>query len=1240
MNLDECNSSSSSSSTTSSSSSRSSSPQPTTIVNSIEEESGRAIISEDSPNNSSNHHLQTPLSPIREESFSQEANLESTPMITPQSHKQSSSSPPPPTLLLPQSPSHMSTEQTSTDPLTNEQTALPSSPSTSSSMPQDSRASSSPQHSHSPSLCVASNVDVNNATSIEENVADGTMEPPPTLPSTSSKQPLQSCIVRKRKVSTTDSMMAATATEKSPTTTSSSSPTILPSSDQFVKPLTTESGNIASTITSSSTTLKDTLSLISKPNIDEKIIKDLNQSSLINSLILNSRTPGLIMPPQKPVPPPPPLSLASVSPTSLPSNSSSSQQKTQQQPIYVAISTNPLILVPLSYNTETGGLDLSINNPVGNVKLPEDILSSAQLNDPLAFERAALLGNSLEAHRNNNRNNPINGLFDSTNIINVNSLTNNNIISINNNTSDSKSIIDTRNTILNNINTDCPQISRRPQSTEGPLDLSSNQSGDHHQEKPAFRHHYRHENEFSSNLSTSATTLASYKVKSEANLTMEESESPAPLNLFNSSSNFTSLASSSRDIPQSTSSVIAAAAAVAAAAAQASPSSGGATLPVPAASLPSPFAPEGVFKQSSYHCEHCHIGFYKKENYTIHKRHYCSARRTQAVAAAVAAAAAGGSRSGSGNNARTGSESSPDMLESEGSPNSSPEISLDSVKAERHSRLPNVNSHRGSSRRVSVSSKTNASNSSNSPGSSPPHQPLSQYYCVACGIRFTSLDNLQAHQTYYCLKRNSVNSSPDKLQYIVSIPGGSGSEVSCVKCKATYCNEEAFLSHVCSAMNLGAISSSSIPNITPNGSKSLTGSASSPNFNTNGNDGRCFSAGSGQSETDQQCFRCTICGYKGQTLQGMRIHVRMHSQCFRCTICGYKGHTLRGMRTHVRIHQDKIQGLPEETFIACIEDEALVAKSNRNGPSGPKRRRKSLEVFGAHSNVPHLYGFSSSVSENSKPSQLIGGLMPSFSLATSAPTTTSTASGVLSVSLGSNNIGTMSSNDVNLSVNNNVNNLNSSHSEISSENDDEAASNISENETSGREDSRQGGSGESLHNCQFCYYSSTYKGNVVRHVKLVHKDVSRNGPSPTASFSGLSKREINEDATGGDSMGSINDDLPLDLKSNRSNGLNGKLNRTGSPNNSEGSPVDQNVGNNGSINNNNLIRNNNSNSNGANNNSNASAQAKKAVPKYCRSCDISFQFLTSFIAHKKYYCSSHSNETNVIQSLPESKSPV
>lgn len=37
-------------------------------------------------------------------------------------------------------------------------------------------------------------------------------------------------------------------------------------------------------------------------------------------------------------------------------------------------------------------------------------------------------------------------------------------------------------------------------------------------------------------------------------------------------------------------------------------------------------------------------------------------------------------------------------------------------------------------------------------------------------------------------------------------------------------------------------------------------------------------------------------------------------------------------------------------------------------------------------------------------------------------------------------------------------------------------------------------------------------------------------------------------------------------------------------------------------------------------------EAAKPGAHYCKSCDIYFNYPTSFIAHKKFYCSSHAGE--------------
>lgn len=41
-----------------------------------------------------------------------------------------------------------------------------------------------------------------------------------------------------------------------------------------------------------------------------------------------------------------------------------------------------------------------------------------------------------------------------------------------------------------------------------------------------------------------------------------------------------------------------------------------------------------------------------------------------------------------------------------------------------------------------------------------------------------------------------------------------------------------------------------------------------------------------------------------------------------------------------------------------------------------------------------------------------------------------------------------------------------------------------------------------------------------------------------------------------------------------------------------------------------------------------SLNSSKSGPRYCDSCDISFNFYHTFIAHKKFYCSSHAGEAS------------
>lgn len=102
--------------------------------------------------------------------------------------------------------------------------------------------------------------------------------------------------------------------------------------------------------------------------------------------------------------------------------------------------------------------------------------------------------------------------------------------------------------------------------------------------------------------------------------------------------------------------------------------------------------PQIFVKQGVSKCKECNIVFCKYENYLAHKKHYCSARN---------------------------------LDDKDGSKPSPPPSPVPSNVA------------------------------GGAPGTAPPLA-YQQLICAACGIKFTSLDNLSAHQMYYCPKRIEI----------------------------------------------------------------------------------------------------------------------------------------------------------------------------------------------------------------------------------------------------------------------------------------------------------------------------------------------------------------------------------------------------------------------------------------------------------------------------------------------------
>lgn len=146
--------------------------------------------------------------------------------------------------------------------------------------------------------------------------------------------------------------------------------------------------------------------------------------------------------------------------------------------------------------------------------------------------------------------------------------------------------------------------------------------------------------------------------------------------------------------------------------------------------------------------------------------------------------------------------------------------------------------HYCSARNLEDTETAAKSSPSNSPPATSPGAPLAyqQLICVACGIKFTSWDNLNAHQMYYCPKRSELQAQASSLAAAVS-----AHKEKCLKCKTSH-------------------------------------DPSQP----------CTIAGQG-------AYKCPICEVISPNSSEARRHMESHGgvKAFRCTICRYKGNTLR-----------------------------------------------------------------------------------------------------------------------------------------------------------------------------------------------------------------------------------------------------------------------------------------------------------------------------------------------------------
>ena len=279
-------------------------------------------------------------------------------------------------------------------------------------------------------------------------------------------------------------------------------------------------------------------------------------------------------------------------------------------------------------------------------------------------------------------------------------------------------------------------------------------------------------------------------------------------------------------------------------------------------------------------CLECNIVFYKHENYIAHKEHYCAGRLNK------------------------------------------PSVSPPGVSVMRTSpvlaRSPSMRSPASSS---PVGSPGGAHSQ---PEMFAMDHSFLHYYCIPCKIKFSSMDTLKAHKDYYCPAR-SEKATDGATGDGVTLSNGSSESTAetdvvaclCTQCGGAFPSARLLKHHVCTPLP-----SASLP-----------------------------------------LFHCHFCDYVAQSDSRLSEHLKAHapSKAYKCTLCGYRGNTPRGMRMHGKMHTDENEEFTDDN-INEYEEPPLLPKLLRNNlpaenlaldveaelirlKNEPYKRRKSRKCF-------------------------------------------------------------------------------------------------------------------------------------------------------------------------------------------------------------------------------------------------------------------------------------------------------
>ncbi|XP_014667678.1 PREDICTED: zinc finger protein ZFPM1-like [Priapulus caudatus] len=271
-------------------------------------------------------------------------------------------------------------------------------------------------------------------------------------------------------------------------------------------------------------------------------------------------------------------------------------------------------------------------------------------------------------------------------------------------------------------------------------------------------------------------------------------------------------------------------------------------------------AAQAFLRKGVSHCVECNIVFFSHENYLVHKQYYCSSRQYAAF---------------------------PAPPPPPPPPASRPSASPPPPAAEPSNEPPSVKTER-----ASMPASPTASGGGGS-GSGVPR------CCITCGISFMSIDTLQAHQLYYCPARHELVRDGATHPPPPPPPAPQPRDEACACDGGTLAGVQLYRRHA----------------------------------------------------SGERVWRCYVCGVARDSELQLSEHLRLHRllSVFECTTCGYRGGTVRGMRMHAKVHGDGadpdakilqivIPQAPEEGATEEVLDgeiEAILSKQR------PYRRRMS-----------------------------------------------------------------------------------------------------------------------------------------------------------------------------------------------------------------------------------------------------------------------------------------------------------